>query len=66
MKAATNLRKTLGEFTKTDHIRLSLNRGNSLHVNSSFTAAQNIKINSSNLIHGFYDHDDAINFDRCV
>jgi hypothetical protein len=66
MKAAATLRKSLAEFTKTDHIRASINRGNSFHVNSSFISANNIKLNSTNLIHGFYDHDDSINFDRCV
>ena len=66
MKAVSCLKEALGLVTRTDHVKLSFNRTNSYHVNNSLVATHTIPLDSCNIVSGFYNNDEAINFQRCV
>jgi hypothetical protein len=66
IRAVTTITEAIKKFTKTDHIDISYNGGNSFHVNSSLVATGCIPLNSQNLLYGFYNNTEAVLFDRAV
>lgn len=66
LRAVASVNEALRDFTRTNHVKLSYNASNSYHVNNSLVNPTLQPISSSNLMHGFFNQDEVVNFTRCV
>ena len=65
-QAMKGFREAISRITKMDHVKVAYKSSNNYHVNTSLVHPEMQIIDSTNMLAGVYNHDDSLNFKRCI
>jgi len=66
MLAVKDVQSAISKLTKMEHVKFVCLKPNNYSVNMSLVHPLMINIEAGNLIHGSIQHDEVMNFKRCV